>query len=194
MFEILTVPSEQGYQYLTSLNNGYAVCSLTAPFAHYTHPVQYPQLIFKDVKQDEPADFFVGYLSRSGHKITLVRPPRYIGEHLGTRLRNAWPYKVASDTASEKEIYTVALKPNAVGGSWTPFTVSLHYRLIRPEAYNLHRDVFVSHTFQEISQMGYKLEATLHLPRVGIFTFGTKREIWVFKGPRAQSRPNSRSG
>ncbi|KAL4070921.1 hypothetical protein J3A83DRAFT_4093689 [Scleroderma citrinum] len=150
----------QGYQYLTSLNTGYA----------------YPQLIFKDVKHDEDCDFFVAYLSRSGHKITLIRPPRRIGEQLGSRLRNVWPYKIASDAASEEEIYTVELKRNAMG------------------AYNLDRDVFVSHTLQEISLMGYKLEATIHLPRVGILGFGTRREIWVFRGPRIRSRANSRSG
>ncbi|KAL4069633.1 hypothetical protein V8B97DRAFT_1918140 [Scleroderma yunnanense] len=159
-FEVLTVLAEQGYQYLTSLNTGYA----------------YPQLIFKDVKHDEDCDFFVAYLSRSGHKITLIRPPRRIGEQLGSRLRNVWPYKIASDAASEEEIYTVELKRNAMG------------------AYNLDRDVFVSHTLQEISLMGYKLEATIHLPRVGILGFGTRREIWVFRGPRIRSRANSRSG
>lgn len=158
--ELFNCLSRRGYQYLTSINNGYA----------------YPQLIFKDVRQDEDSHFFVAYLSRSGHKITLIRPPRRIGEQLGSRLRTAWPYKIAHDAASEGEIYTVELKRNALG------------------AHNLDRDVFVSHTFQEISQMGYKLEATLHLPRVGIFGFGTRREIWVFRGPRIRSRTNSRNG
>ncbi|KAG6336670.1 hypothetical protein ID866_2417 [Astraeus odoratus] len=163
--ELFTCLSRRGYQYLTSLNTGYA----------------YPQLIFKDVQGlDDDSDFFVAYWSRSGHKITLIRPPRRIGDQLGSRLRTAWPFKIASDKATEEEIYTVELKRNTTGGS-----VSVH---------KLDRDVFASHALKEISQMGYKLEATLSLPRAGILGFGGKKEIWVFRGMRIRSRTNSRNG
>ncbi|KAI6162172.1 hypothetical protein EDD17DRAFT_1580335 [Pisolithus thermaeus] len=140
--ELFTCLFRHGYRYLTSLNTGYA----------------YPQL-----------NFFVAYLSHSGRKITLIRPPRRIGDQLGSRLRSAWPYKIASDRASEEEIYTVELKRNAIGAR-----------------NDINRDVFVSHTLQEISLMGFKLEATVTLP--------SKREIWVFRGTRMRNRINSRSG
>lgn len=159
--ELFTCLFRHGYRYLTSLNTGYA----------------YPQLVFKDTQNDEDSDFFVAYLSHSGRKITLIRPPRRIGDQLGSRLRSAWPYKIASDKASEEEIYTVELKRNAIGAR-----------------NNIDRDVFVSHTFQEISLMGFKLEATVTLPRTGVLGFGGKREVWVFRGTRMRNRLNSRSG
>lgn len=49
--------------------------------------------------------------------MTLVRPPRRVGEQIGPRLRHAWPYKIAGDRTSEDEIYTVELKRNAFGGT-----------------------------------------------------------------------------
>ncbi|KAI6008203.1 hypothetical protein F5J12DRAFT_67413 [Pisolithus orientalis] len=158
--ELFTRLSRHGYRYLTSLNTGYA----------------HPQLVFKDAQKDEDSDFFVAYLSRSGRKITLVRPPHRIGDQLGSRLRSVWPYKIASDRASEEEIYTIELKRNAIG------------------AHNVDRDIFVSHSLQEISLMGFKLEATVMLPPTGIFGFGDKREVWVFRGTRMRTRINSRSG
>jgi hypothetical protein len=42
--------------------------------------------------------------------------------------------------------------------------------------------------------MGYKLEATVPLARTGMFGFGNKKEIWVFRGTRIRSRVNSRAG
>ncbi|KIJ21767.1 hypothetical protein PAXINDRAFT_5906 [Paxillus involutus ATCC 200175] len=149
----------RGYQYLTSLSTGYP----------------YPQLVFRDVTEDSDSDFFVAYMSRSGHKMTLVRPPRRVGEQLGPRLRSAWPYKIAAQSASEDETYSVELKRNTFGA---------------PE---LDKDVFASHALQEISLLGYRLEATVSLPRGGILAFGGKKEIWVFRGVRIRPRPVSRS-
>ncbi|KAF9229266.1 hypothetical protein BS17DRAFT_688434 [Gyrodon lividus] len=149
----------RGYQYLTSLITGYP----------------YPQLVFRDVAADENSDFFVAYMSRSGHKMTLVRPPRRVGEQLGPRLRGAWPFKIAAQNASEDETYSVELKRNTFGA---------------PE---LDKNVFASHALQEISLLGYKLEATVSLPRVGILGFGGKKEIWVFRGTRIRPRPDSRN-
>lgn len=77
---------------------------------------QYPQLIFRDMTEDVASDFFVAYVSRSGHRMTLVRPPRRLGEQLGPRLRAAWPYKIAAQSATEEEIYSIELKRNAFGG------------------------------------------------------------------------------
>lgn len=77
---------------------------------------QYPQLIFRDTAEDTESDFFVAYMSRLGHKLTLVRPPRRVGEQLGPRLRNAWPFKIAAQSATESEIYSIELKRNAFGG------------------------------------------------------------------------------
>jgi hypothetical protein len=48
--------------------------------------------------------------------MTLVRPPRRVGEQIGPRLRAAWPFKIAGDRTSEDEIYTIELKRNAIGG------------------------------------------------------------------------------
>lgn len=70
--------------------------------------------------EDADSDFFVAYMSRSGHKMTLVRPPRRVGEQLGPRLRSAWPFKIAAQSASEEEIYSVELKRNAFGGRVHP--------------------------------------------------------------------------
>jgi hypothetical protein len=78
--------------------------------------LQYPQLIFRDMAEDVESDFFVAYMSRSGHKMTLVRPPRRVGEQLGPRLRIAWPFKIAAQSATEGEIYSIELKRNAFGG------------------------------------------------------------------------------
>ncbi|KIJ68469.1 hypothetical protein HYDPIDRAFT_82441 [Hydnomerulius pinastri MD-312] len=157
--ELFTCLCRRGYQYLTSLNTGYS----------------YPQLVFRDVASDEDSDFFVAYLSRSGHKLTLVRPPRRVGEQLGPRLRSAWPYKIAASSASEEEIYSVELKRNAFGA---------------PE---LDKDIFASHALQEINVLGYKLEATVPLPRPGLLSFGGKKELWVFRGTRIRPRSESRS-
>lgn len=55
-------------------------------------------------------------MSRLGHRMTLVRPPRRVGEQLGPRLRTAWPFKVAAQSATEEEIYSVELKRNTLGG------------------------------------------------------------------------------
>ncbi|KAH7883568.1 hypothetical protein F5I97DRAFT_1938284 [Phlebopus sp. FC_14] len=158
--ELFTCLCRRGYQYLTSLNTGYP----------------YPQLVFRDVAEDEDSEFFVAYSSRSGYKMTLVRPPRRIGEQVGSRLRAAWPYKFATERASEGDTYTIELKRNAFGAS------------------ELDKDVFTSHALQEINSMGYKLEATVPLARSGFLGFGSKKEIWVFRGARSRSRPSSRSG
>ncbi|KAH7930946.1 hypothetical protein BV22DRAFT_1027699 [Leucogyrophana mollusca] len=158
--ELFTRLSRQGYQYLTSLNTGYPS----------------PQLVFQDREPDDYSEFFVAHFSRSGHKMTLIRPPRRIGESIGPRLRNAWPYKIAADRASEDEIYTVELKRNALGA---------------PE---LDKNVFAAHALQEINLMGYRLEATVCLARSGILGFGSKKEIWVFRGTRIRARADSRSG
>ena len=56
--------------------------------------------------------------------MTLVRPPRRVGEQIGPRLRNAWPYKIAGDRTSEDEIYTIELKRNAFGGT-SPFSIAI---------------------------------------------------------------------
>ncbi|KAG8219799.1 hypothetical protein J3R82DRAFT_772 [Butyriboletus roseoflavus] len=103
--ELFACLRRRGYQYLTSLHTGYA----------------YPQLIFRDMAEDsDSSDFFVAYMSRSGHKMTLVRPPRRVGEQLGPRLRSAWPFKIAAQSASEEEIYSIELKRNAFGGRVHP--------------------------------------------------------------------------
>lgn len=52
--------------------------------------------------------------------MTLVRPPRRVGEQLGPRLRGSWPYKIAAQSASVDEIYSVELKRNAFGGRAHP--------------------------------------------------------------------------
>lgn len=52
--------------------------------------------------------------------MTLVRPPRRVGEQIGPRLRAAWPFKIAGDRTSEDEIYTIELKRNAIGGLFSP--------------------------------------------------------------------------
>ena len=70
--------------------------------------------------EDADSDFFVAYMSRSGHKMTLVRPPRRVGEQLGPRLRTAWPFKIAAQSATEGEIYSVELKRNTFGGCVHP--------------------------------------------------------------------------
>lgn len=70
--------------------------------------------------EDVDSDFFVAFMSRSGHKMTLVRPPRRVGEQLGPRLRGSWPYKIAAQSASVDEIYSVELKRNAFGGRVHP--------------------------------------------------------------------------
>ncbi|OJA21504.1 hypothetical protein AZE42_05104, partial [Rhizopogon vesiculosus] len=158
--ELFTCLSRVGYQYCTSLSTGYP----------------YPQLVFQDSGPDEHCDFFVAHISRSGHKMTLVRPPRRVGEQIGPRLRNAWPYKIAGDRTSEDEIYTIELKRNAFGA---------------PE---LSKDIFAASALKEISLMGYKLEATVPLARTGMLGFGNKKEIWVFRGTRIRSRVNSRAG
>jgi len=157
--ELFTCLSRRGYQYLTSLLTGYA----------------YPQLIFRDMTEDVESDFFVAHVSRSGHKMTLVRPPRRVGEQLGPRLRTAWPFKIAAQSATEGEIYSIELKRNAFGA---------------PE---LDKDVFASHALQELSLLGYKLEATVSLPGAGFLGFGGKKEVWVFRGVRTRQRPDSRS-
>jgi len=157
--ELFACLSRRGYQYLTSLHAGYA----------------YPQLIFRDMAEDVESDFFVAYMSRSGHKMTLVRPPRRVGEQLGPRLRIAWPFKIAAQSATEGEIYSIELKRNAFGA---------------PE---LDKDVFASHALQEISLLGYKFEATVSLPGAGFLGFGGKKEVWVFRGARMRQRPDSRS-
>ncbi|KAI9572980.1 hypothetical protein HD554DRAFT_2014825 [Boletus coccyginus] len=158
--ELFSCLSRRGYQYLTSLHTGYA----------------YPQLIFRDMTEDVESDFFVAYMSRSGHKMSLVRPPRRVGDQLGPRLRTAWPFKIAAQSASEEDIYSVELKRNAFGA---------------PE---LDTDVFASHALQEISLLGYKLEASVSLPGAGFLGFGRKKEVWVFRGARMRQRPDSRSG
>ncbi|KAF9237347.1 hypothetical protein BU15DRAFT_88791 [Melanogaster broomeanus] len=140
--ELFACLCRRGYQYLTSLTTGYS----------------YPQLVFRDVVEDEDSEFFVAYMSRTGHKMTLVRPPR----------------RIAAQSASEGEIYSIELKRNAFG---TP---------------ELDKDVFASHALQEISSLGYKLEATVPLPRAGILGFGGKKEIWVFRGTRIRPRADSR--
>jgi len=157
--ELFTCLCRRGYQYLTSLQSGFS----------------YPQLVFRDTAEDSDTDFFIASMSRSGHKMTLVRPPRRVGEQLGPRLRSAWPYKIAAQSASVDEIYSVELKRNAFGA---------------PE---LDKDVFASHALQEISLLGYKLEATISLPGPGFLGFGGKKEIWVFRGGRMRHRSDSRS-
>ncbi|KAH7906830.1 hypothetical protein BJ138DRAFT_576519 [Hygrophoropsis aurantiaca] len=160
--ELFTRLSRQGYQYLTSLNTGY----------------QCPQLVFQYKEPNDLADFFVAHVSRSGHKLTLIRPPRRIGESIGPRLRNAWPYKIAAHRASDDEIYTVELKQTALGSL----------------ANDLDKDVFAAHALQEINSMGWTLEATVRLARSGILGLGGQKEIWVFRGTMVRSRANSRSG
>ncbi|KAG2159846.1 uncharacterized protein EDB93DRAFT_1112233 [Suillus bovinus] len=158
--ELFTCLAHNGYQYRTSLNTGYS----------------YPQLVFQDSGPDEHCDFFAAHISRSGHRMTLVRPPRRVGEQIGPRLRAAWPFKIAGDRTSADEIYTIELKRNAIG------------------APDLSKDVFAASALKEISTMGYKLEATVALPRTGMLGFGNKKEIWIFRGTRMRSRANSRAG
>ncbi|KAG2154829.1 hypothetical protein DEU56DRAFT_770662 [Suillus clintonianus] len=160
MCELFTCLAHNGYQYRTSLSTGY----------------QYPQLVFQDSGPDEHCDFFAAHISRSGHRITLVRPPRRVGEQIGPRLRNAWPHQIAGDRTSEDEIYTIELKRNAIG------------------THELSKDVFAASALKEISMMGYKLEATVPLPRSGMLGFGKQKEIWIFRGTRMRSRANSRAG
>jgi len=64
------------------------------------------------------------------------------------------------------------------------------FHLIAPE---LDTDVFASHALQEISLLGYKLEASVSLPGAGFLGFGRKKEVWVFRGARMRQRPDSRS-
>ncbi|EIW86740.1 hypothetical protein CONPUDRAFT_78990 [Coniophora puteana RWD-64-598 SS2] len=157
--ELFARLSHQGYQYLTSVNAG-SSCG---------------QLIFQDSQADENADFFVANFSSSGRRMTLVKPPRRIGEQIGARLRSAWPHKIAADRSSEQNIYTVELKRNSFGG---------------PE---LDTNVFAAAALQEINFMGYKLEATVSFSRSSMWGFGGKKELWVFRGSK-RSRPESRSG
>lgn len=143
--------------------------------------------------EDVESDFFVAYMSRSGHKMTLVRPPRRVGEQLGPRLRIAWPFKIAAQSATEGEIYSIELKRNAFGGRVHPTIVLGDLSSIHSIAPELDKDVFASHALQEISLLGYKFEATVSLPGVGFLGFGGKKEVWVFRGARMRQRPDSRN-
>lgn len=158
--ELFTCLAHNGYQYRTSLSTGYS----------------YPQLVFQDSGPDEHCDFFAAHISRSGHRMTLVRPLRRVGEQIGPRLRAAWPFKIAGDRTSEDEIYTIELKRTAIG------------------APDLSKDVFAASALKEISTMGYRLEATVPLARTGMLGFGNKKEVWIFRGTRMRSRANSRAG
>lgn len=54
---------------------------------------------------------FVGYISRTGRKLTLVDPPTSVGENIGARLRTAWPHKVElTDRPPDGGVYTVSLR------------------------------------------------------------------------------------
>jgi len=155
--ELFACLARQGYDYLTTTNN-----SSTSPY-----------LVFRDVGPDDHADFFVAYFSRSGHRMTLVKPPRSIGEQIGPKLRASWPFKIAADRASEDEIYTVELKRNSLGA---------------PE---FDKNVFAAHALQVINSMGYKLDATVPLARSGILGFGGRKEVWVFRGTYIRPRADS---
>ncbi|EGN95769.1 hypothetical protein SERLA73DRAFT_59930, partial [Serpula lacrymans var. lacrymans S7.3] len=164
--ELFARLAHQGYQYLCSVTSGYPA----------------PQLVFQEVGPDDSADFFVAYFSRSGHRLTLIKPPRHIGETIGLRLRSAWPYKFAAHHVSEDEVYTVELKRNSLGAL-----------CLAPE---LDKNVFASHALQEINMMGFRLVATVPLARSGLLGFGSRKEVWVFRGTqiKPRSRANSRTG
>ncbi|KAJ3513819.1 hypothetical protein NLJ89_g2736 [Agrocybe chaxingu] len=146
--EFFRLFQQRGYSYQTAMN-------IATPT---------PRLIFQMTKPDE-AEFFLGFLSQDGRKITLIHPPNHIDIYIGARLRTALPKRVLSDDVVDEYMRVIELKRKSNTATSTDVDVPL---------------VFVE-ALKIISDMGFHLDATIPLSRRNSLGMRSARELLVFK-------------
>ncbi|CAA7265814.1 unnamed protein product [Cyclocybe aegerita] len=146
--EFFRLFQQRGYSYQTAMN-------IATPT---------PRLIFQMTKPDQ-AEFFLGFLSQDGRRITLIHPPNHIDIYIGARLRTALPKRVLSDDVVDEYMRVIELKrrPN------TTTSTDVDVPLVFVEALKI------------ISDLGFHLDATIPLSRRNSLGMRSSRELLVFK-------------
>ncbi|KAI0788430.1 hypothetical protein C8Q75DRAFT_231803 [Abortiporus biennis] len=148
-----SVLARQGYSYLTTLNTSHAPA----------------RLVFGGSEQAPSAHFFSVALSQSGDKISILDAPPMLAQDLATSLRNIFPWKVASDRATEDGVYVIELKKGIIG------TQS-----------DVDKSLFAAFILQYFDSAGYKLNGSLPIGKPRSF-IGAQKELWIFRGSLRRS-------
>ncbi|KAF7791889.1 hypothetical protein EIP86_002913 [Pleurotus ostreatoroseus] len=116
------------------------------------------------------AEFFSVLISQSGEKLSLLGIHPQIAHSLGDSLRATFPHKIASDRAREDGIHIIELR-KGIGS-------------------DIDRTIFHATVLRFFSAYGFKLDGSIPMGKAGPIGFGSRKELWVFRG----SRPRPASG
>jgi len=117
---------------------------------------------------DTSSQFFLAYFSKTGRRVTLIRPPAAVNAGLGPFLRERFKDQLGSDeTISDTRV--IEVRPAATARS---------QQLAEPT-------FFMLQVIKGINELGFHLEASILMaPKlsIGPFGLGHRRELLVFKG------------
>ncbi|KAF7784303.1 hypothetical protein Agabi119p4_468 [Agaricus bisporus var. burnettii] len=150
LVKLFRLCASRGYSYQTNYN-----------------VIAVPELVFQPGNCDEGANFFLGYLSNGGRKLTLIKAPDPINVALNPRLRDILPPNVILDLGESGDTQSVEMKKQGglFGGSQT-----------------LSTKLFFMQVLRILGEFGYYLDMALPLYRRGPLGIRLRREILVFKG------------
>ncbi|KAL6309942.1 hypothetical protein BKA93DRAFT_722088 [Sparassis latifolia] len=121
----------------------------------------------------ETAHFFMITFSRSSEKVTLIDVPHELAQQLAAGLRSMYPRRISSYGATEDGIHIIEVKKAGFGSKST-----------------VDRSMFIAYVLQFFNSVGFKLNGSVPLGRRAALGFGTRKDVWIFRGPLR--RPESR--
>ncbi|KAJ7169867.1 hypothetical protein C8R46DRAFT_1090326 [Mycena filopes] len=136
LFELF---ARRGFSYMTSMR-----CTSAQP-----------RMVFQSTQSDPYSSFFLGFLSRSGRRITFINPPPHIAADFGPKLR--------------------AFLPNQL-------EVSQENGLLIVDSMTVKPSHFLMQLLRGLLEMGFDINATVPMARGGPLKMGSRRELLVFKG------------
>ena len=131
------------------------------------------------------ADFFSIALSQNGDKLSLLGVPPQLAHSLGDNLRSTWPHRVASDRAREDGVHIIELRK----GYGTSGSYLLRWRRLGADhdaGGDSDRTTFHAFVLGYFGNIGFKLDGSIPMGKAGPLGFGSRKELWVFRGSRAR--------
>ncbi|KAI0308960.1 hypothetical protein OF83DRAFT_130220 [Amylostereum chailletii] len=132
-----------------------------------------PRLVFIRAPSDPGSSFFSMTLSDSGDSVVFVDPHDVVTQSLGLALRSAFPRSVTTDTLMDDNILKIQLRTTFNG-------------------LGIDKSLFLAVILKHINDVMIKLDASVPLGRKGIFGFGSRRELWIFKASASWWEKNGR--